>query len=1038
MERKITWGFGLALLIIVGIGYGSYQSTARLVADAGRVTYTRAVLETLASIISRVKDEEAGARGYVITGEPNDLQPYQAAREPLRDDIAHERDLTRDNPRQQARIAQLARLVERRSLLLERTIARRQTEGFDAARRGILETNSAVAMEDVRAVVAEMKAEEETLLAERTTRAAASARWASVVVPLGSMIAFAFVLAAMVYVRRDLAARQQASRLLRASEEKFRGMMESAPDTMLIVDAAGTIVLANSEASRAFGYAREELIGSSVDDLVPERLRRRHPTLRATYHHAATRRPMGSGLDLSARRKDGSEFPIEIGLSPLATEDGEALVMCVICDVTERRAAQEETSHAKDVAEAASWAKSEFLANMSHEIRTPMNGIIGLTDLALHTELPAAARRQLGMVKTSADALVRVINDILDFSKIEAGKLELDCVPFNVRETLGDTVKTLGIQAHAKGLELACRIHPELPETLIGDPDRLRQIVVNLVGNAIKFTERGDVIVEVQAEDVDQDGITMRISVSDTGIGIPQSKQQAIFKSFEQADSSTTRKFGGTGLGLTISAQLIRLMAGKVWVESEPAKGSTFHFTCRVGFDRAGTPAVLSCPVVLAGLPVVIVDDNAASREILLETLANWRMNASAVGSGNEALRALAHARDRGTPYRLVLLDARMPEMDGFTVAERIRRDPSLAIATVMMLTADDQSGDAARCRELGVAGYLTKPIKQSELLDATVKALGNHVQTSDCRDQPEATAGAACPLRVLLVEDNLINQSLALELLEGRGHSVVVAGNGREALDAMAHEPFDVVLMDVQMPEMDGFEAVGIIRENEKMSGGHVPVVAMTAHAMKGDLERCLSAGMDEYISKPVHAAKLFAILERIGTAQGAADTAAGAPAKAPTAPAPTTAARDTVAARGVMAIGGAPASASSDEADADATALDVAQVDVEAILDRIGHNRQLLARLVAIFFDESARLVAEIYKAVAREDRAGLRQAAHSLKGSAAVFEGEAVCALAQALEDLASSDADLGSAVHTAAALESEVERLKPALASLERAA
>ncbi len=847
------------------------------------------------------------------------------------------------------------------------------------------------------------------------------------VILLATALALAVGAAALLAIRRDLGAREGAASARLASEERFRAIMESAPDGMLIVDVAGRIVLANSEAERVFGYAREELVGASVEMLMPETSRRRHPALRARYVAAPVRRPMGSGLELSARRKDGSEFPIEVSLSTLAN-DGAPLVISVIRDVSDRRRIQRELRDAKEVAEAASRAKSEFLANMSHEIRTPMNGIIGMTELALHTELPAAARRYLAMVKTSADALLTVVNDILDFSKIEAGKLELDSVDFSLRETLGDTVKTLAMHAHGKGLELACRIHPDVPDTLIGDPDRLRQILVNLVGNAIKFTERGEVIVEVQARELEADHATLHVAVADTGIGIPPAKQQAIFEAFEQADSSTTRRYGGTGLGLTISAQLVHLMGGRIWVESEPGRGSTFHFKARFGVGRDAAVAARGTPVALDALRVLVVDDNAANRDILAETLASWRMDATAVSGGAQAMAALARARDADAPFRLMLIDAWMPEMDGFALAARITGDRSLPTATIMMLTSDDDAGDQARCRELGVAAYLTKPIKQSELLDAIVTALGSRATVQGLRGTAADGIGrAARSLRILLVEDNLVNQSLALELLEPRGHGVVVAGNGREALSALERERFDVVLMDVQMPEMDGFEAIGVIRERERQSGDHVPIVAMTAHAMKGDRERCLAAGMDDYLSKPIDAARLFAVVERAAASGARAAAAEAAEALAPARAAGVAdAARPAATAEPPVAtIGTAPA------------ALADVRLDADSILDRIGRNRALLKRLVRLFFEEAPKLVADIRAALAREDRQALRRAAHSLRGSAAVFQTQTLCGLASAVEDLAAGDADLATAAATVAAMEEEIERLAPALRALERA-
>jgi two-component system, sensor histidine kinase and response regulator len=539
--------------------------------------------------------------------------------------------------------------------------------------------------------------------------------------------------------------------------------------------------------------------------------------------------------------------------------------------VRELKATQEELGRAKEAAENANRAKSLFLANMSHDIRTPMNGIIGMTDLCLDTELTDEQREYLGMVKSSADSLLSLLNDILDFSKIEGGMLELEKIDFNLSDTVEDTVKSLAYLAHKKGLELACRIHREVPVALVGDPGRLRQIIVNLVGNALKFTETGEVVVEVDLQDEDEDAAVLRFSITDTGIGIPHEKQEKIFEAFSQAEESTTRRYGGTGLGLSISTKLVSLMGGKIWVESEPGKGSAFRFTARFGLQKSLLWQKKNQRPDLKGLRVLVIDDNATNRRIVEEILLNWEM-APEVSEGEHALQALKDARRSDQPFSLVLLDAHASEKGGFGVASEIRENPDWTAPMIMMTSSVGLRGDGERCRRLGIAAYLTKPIKQSELFDAILTVLDVREAAPQERNvvTKHSVREGRAGLRVLLAEDNVVNQRLAVKILNKRGYEVVVAGNGKEAVAAFTQEPFDVVLMDVQMPEMDGFEATAMIREREKETGGHIPIIAMTAHAMKGDRERCLAAGMDGYLSKPIRPDRLVEAIAEAITPRG------------------------------------------------------------------------------------------------------------------------------------------------------------------------
>ncbi len=735
---------------------------------------------------------------------------------------------------------------------------------------------------------------------------------------------------------------------LESTEQRYRLLFERSLAGVYRATLDGRIVDCNDACASVFGYA-------SRDALLANPMQPGFATDQGREEFITRLRETGSvsHFERGLKRADGRTAWVLESATLIEGHNGvPAVVEGTLIEITDLKQGQVELQKAKDEAEAANRAKSEFLANMSHEIRTPMNGIIGMTELILDTALTIEQRENLSTLRVSAESLLSLLNDILDFSKVEAGRLEFESVPFSIRDVVTDALRPLVWTADQKDIELVIDVHERVPEAIQGDPVRLRQVLSNLVANAIKFTDRGHVVIKVTGEE-HYDRARLHFSVSDTGIGIPPEQQAAIFEPFRQADGSTTRRYGGTGLGLAISSTLVHMMGGKIWVQSVVGAGSTFHFT--VDQPAARLPQAIPEPPLPIGLPALIVDDNPVNRRILFEQLTRWGMAAKAVESGRLALDELSAAVRAGNPYILVLLDANMPDLDGFAVAEEILARPELAGATVMMLTSSGRYGDTARCRELNISVYLTKPIKQKDLRAAIAELL--HPSRLSLKP-PAPEPPAPKRLRILLAEDNPVNQRVAAGLLTKRGHHVSVVANGVQALVAIDAEEFDLVLMDIQMPEMGGLEATAAIREREKQRGGHLRIVALTAHVMSGDRERYLAAGMDGYLAKPIDRIGLYAIVEE------------GFPSvTAPHSDAATTAPFD----RGRM-------------------------------LARLGGDEALGSELIQQFLEDSPGRIYAIKSAIAQGDPRALESSAHSLKGALATLAADAAFTAVQDLERIA----------------------------------
>ncbi|MHB8898570.1 MAG: response regulator [Thermoguttaceae bacterium] len=808
----------------------------------------------------------------------------------------------------------------------------------------------------------------------------------------------------------EIEQRERAAQGLRDSEALYSSLVESLPVHVLRKDKDGRFTFANRSFCRLLGKPFEEIVGRSDFDFYPRDL--------AEKYLADDLIVFETGELFEAEEKnqqDGDTRYVHVMKSPVYDASGKIIgTQAIFWDVTARREAEFALENAKEAAESASRAKSAFLANMSHEIRTPMNAILGMTELVLSDSLSARQREYLSVVRESGEALVTVINDILDFSKIEAGKLDIRGEPFDLHDALGSTMKFLAVRAHEKSLELVYRVASDVPRWVVGDSTRLRQVLVNLVGNAIKFTSNGEVMLDVVQLRGEDGQVWIQLGVTDTGIGIAREKLAAIFEAFEQADTSTTRQFGGTGLGLAITHRLVELMGGTISVVSEERRGSCFRVSLPFGWIEDRQPQ--ADEAAFAAVRVLVVDDSQTNRRVLLEILESWNVRADGVATAGEAMVSIREATEHGQPFDVVLVDSTLADPDGFSLAEELVRDGGLVGHVVMMLTSKDRPGDIARCEQMGAASYLSKPLKRSELFNILLARISDDSEYAH-RDAGEdhPLPSSLPPLKVLVAEDSLMGQKLIRGILERHGHMPVIVNTGREVVERWQSGTFDVILMDVQMPEMDGLAATALIRQREADGERRTPIIAMTAHAMRGDEERCLAAGMDGYVSKPIHLRRLFEVIRCVmeagchpaaesddpGTrdlntaAQAEGEPQRTVPTDSPTPPS-----------HGEIAFNSAGA------------------------LATVGGDRPLLAELIHAYLEEAPRNLAALKDSLERGDAPGFRRAAHTIKASMRYFCFQDGFEKAFKLEKLG-MEGDLASAKEGMANLATLMEKLPPLL-------
>lgn len=877
LQRKIIVGFTGALLILSTIGIASYASLTKLLSDSRLNDHTYQVMVAISDLATDIRDAEIGAGRFLIFGDSSYLELYECASAEVPQSVAQVKSLTSDNPTQRDRVASLDFIITERLSNLQRLVELRGTGRMESSYSQILASEGKRIMGNLRLVLSEMRQDEDRLLRQRSEEQSNSAGVAMWVISVGSLACFLLVAVAGLMIRRDMIARGQAEQLLHDSEQRYRFLADVMPQIIWTSSPDGHMEYFNSRWREFTGCSVEETQEDSwrtvihSDDL---------PDLLSQWDHA---RDAGDTFQAECRllRKSDNAYRWFLCRAvPRCDQENEVVQWIgTLTDIHDRKVIEDDLQSAKSAADRASEAKSEFLAHVSHEIRTPLNGVIGMLDLLLGTGLNEQQTRYAQLSKSSAAALTALINDILDFSKIEAGKLELESTDFNLHLTVEDAMVMLAQKAAQKDLELACYIAPAVPALVRGDPDRLRQILVNLVNNAIKFTTDGTITILVTAENTQDEATFVRFAVVDTGIGIPADRMDRLFKSFSQVDASTTRVHGGTGLGLAISKQLVELMGGEIGAQSAFGKGSTFWFTAKLTVQPNENTEF--APVIdPRGLRVLAVDDNVANLEVLQQQLEAWGFQAATAPDGMRALSVLCGAASAGTPFKVAIVDQDMPGMDGFELARQIKSKSDVRETVLMILATIKSDLDPQQLREMGFDGQMIKPVRQSQLFDAIMNALSSAKQLTERvsktssklrQERQSRTLSNARSAKILLAEDNEINLMVATEILARAGYHCDAVCDGQSAVEAARSGQYDLILMDCQMPLMDGFDASRQIRELESAAQSsdsppkRIPIVALTANAIKGDRERCLDAGMDEYLTKPLDPQKLIQVINKL-----------------------------------------------------------------------------------------------------------------------------------------------------------------------------